>query len=137
MRFKRTRKNQKGVTLIELMMAVGLFLIGMQALLSINAQGIVEAKRAEYVYTAYNLAKNHLERLKAGAFTDLATANETSTQINADGDPDASGQFYRTTAAAIYNGNANLMQVTVSVYYTLKGVQSARPMQISDVIYNG
>ena len=130
--------NHKGATLLEISICMSLFLIGMQSLLTVTTQCMVYSKRAEYVYTAYNLAKNHMERLKAVNFSSLATAAETSTTINTDGDPDENGRFIRsTTVTSNYTGDANLVQITVSVYYVMKNVQSSKPMQISCVIYNG
>ncbi|MBI3252142.1 MAG: prepilin-type N-terminal cleavage/methylation domain-containing protein [Candidatus Omnitrophica bacterium] len=133
----RTSAN-RGVTLVEVMIAVFIFLIGMAGLLDVTIQCSTMGKRAEYAYTAYNLAKNHLERLKTYDFASLASAAETGTAINADGDPDASGSFTRsTTITTSYSNNANLTMAVVSVSYTMRGVQSATAMQVRYLFYNG
>ncbi len=130
-------QSQRGASLIEVLIAVGIFLIGMEALLAVATQSITHAKRAEYVYTASSLAKNHLERLRAYSFSALSSAAETDTLIDADGDSDPLGQFARTTTVTSnYGGDADLAQVTVSVYYTMRGVQSAQAMTVSCVIYD-
>jgi type IV pilus modification protein PilV len=129
--------NARGATLIEVMIAVLIFLVGMEALLAVSTQSMSANKRAEYVYTASTLAKNHLERLKSSSFSSLATAAETDTVINADGDVDAAGAFRRTTTVTTnYNANSNLTQVTVAVRYTMQGAQAAQPMSVSHVFYN-
>lgn len=133
----RKRKAQRGATLIEMMIAVGVFLIGMEALLAVATQSILHAKRAEYVYKASTLAKNHLERLRAYSYSSLANAEETDTIIDADGDPDPTGEFSRSTDVTTnYNGDADLTEVTVSVSYSIRGVQSAQPMSVTCVIFN-
>ena len=130
--------ENRGATLIEIMIAVAVFSIAMVGLLDVTAQCVTMGKRAEFAYTAYNLAKNHIERLKALDFASLASAAETGMVINADGDPDTSGLFARSTAVTTsYSNNANLTLVIVSVTYTMKGIQSAAPMQVRYLFYNG
>lgn len=129
--------GKKGATLIEVMIAVFIFLIGMASLLSVLTQSMKAGKRAEHVYAAYSLAKNHMERLKSMDFASLATAAETNLAINAEGSPDPSGLYIRSTSVSTgYTGNTNLTVVVVSVDYLMNGVQSAAPAQIHSVIYN-
>ena len=130
-------QNQRGASLIEVMIAVGMFLIGMEALLAVATQSIAHAKRAEYVYTASSLAKNHIERLRAYSFSALASAAETDTVIDADGDADPAGQFERTTTVTTnYTGDPDLTQLTVSVKFSMQGVLSAQAMSASCVMFN-
>ncbi|HTL70519.1 MAG TPA: prepilin-type N-terminal cleavage/methylation domain-containing protein [Candidatus Eisenbacteria bacterium] len=134
----RGKRRTRGSTLIEVMISVAIFLLGMQSLLSVSIASIMQAKRAEYVYKASGLAKNHMERLRAYSFAALSSAAETSTVINSDGDPDTTGSFIRTTTVTTnYNSNSNLTQVTVQVWFLMKGVQSPQPMTLSCVMYNG
>ena len=127
--------SKKGASLIEVLGSVLIFSIAMQALLAIYTQSSTMGKRSEYVYTAYNLAKNHVERLKTLDFADLSSAAESSTLLNQDGEPDPSGTYSRTTVVSPnYSGNVLLAQVTVTVHYMLKGIQSGTPMQITTVI---
>ena len=130
--------NRKGASLIEVMISVAIFVLSMQSLLAVTLASMTQAKRAEYVHIASGLAKNHMERLRAYSFSALANAAETSTLINTDGDPDDDGTFIRTTTVTTsYNSNANLTQVTVQVWFVLKGVQSGQPMSVTSVMYNG
>lgn len=129
--------NKAGTTLIEVVIAVFLFVIGMEALLVVSTQGMTMNKRVEYAYTAYNLSKNHLERLRLYSFDALSTAGETETLLNANGDPDLAGPFTRTTTIATgFEGNANLTQATVTVAYVLRGVQNSSQCQLSYVFFN-
>ncbi len=130
-------KDSNGVTLVEVMMAIFIFVFGIQGLLGVYLQSMQVGKKADYTYTAYNLAKNHIERLKTLNYALLPSSAETSTVINNDGDPDPSGSFIRTTTVtANYGGNALLTQVTVQVNYIFKGVQSSSPTQFATIILN-
>ena len=130
--------NTKGVTLVEVMGSVLVFMIGISALMGVYLQSITASKRAENAYTAYNLAKNRLESLKYLSFGDLVSATETSTVINKDGVPDISGAYSRSTAVTInYTGDSSLTQVTVSISYAISGVQSSVPIQMTTVFFNG
>lgn len=130
--------RDKGVTLIELLVAISVFMIGLLALLGIFTQSGSVGQRAQYSYTAYNLAKNHLERLRAMDFALLAGAAEPDgVRVNAQGVPDAAGAFLRTTdVATAYHGRADLTRVMVSVQYTFRGVQNTSPVTASTVIFD-
>ncbi len=130
---KHKHLNSNGATLIEVMISVGIFIMVLGSLLNVAVQSMRMGKRSEYVYTAFNLARNHIERLKAYDFASLSSASETSTAIDADGAPDESGLFTRSTTVS---ASGNIATVTVSVSYTMSGVQSAAPMQMSCIIYN-
>lgn len=134
-----TGPNQdKGITLIELLVAISVFMIGLLALLGIFTQSGSVGQRAQYSYTAYNLAKNHLERLRAVDFALLAGAAEPDgVRVNAQGVPDAAGDFLRTTeVVTAYHGRPDLTHVTVAVHYTFRSLQNASPLTVSTVIFD-
>src|SRR3989338_6032188 len=134
---KNKLKNSKGVTLVEVMMAIFIFVFGIQGLLGVYLQSMQVGKKADYTYTAYNMAKNHIERLKTLNYALLPSAAETSTIINNDGDPDPNGSFIRTTTVTPnFGGNALLTQVTVQVNYVFRGTQGASPTQFATIILN-
>ena len=130
--------KNKGFTVLEIMVAVSIFGIAIVSLLAVFTQAMTVSKRSDYAYTAYNLAKNHIERLRASSFSSLSLATETDTRINRDGDPDGAGEYLRsTTVTSNYGGSADLTQVDVQVSYEFKKVKSPQPMSLSTVIYNG
>lgn len=134
---KRMLNSGKGATLVEVLWAILMFTLGIEALLAVYVQSAQIGKKADSVYIAYNLAKNHIERLKELNYALLPSAAETSTVVNSDGDPDPGGLFIRTTTVTPnYNGSALLTQVTIQVNYALKGVTSANPTEITTVIVN-
>jgi Tfp pilus assembly protein PilV len=131
-------RSERGTTLLEVMASVMLFMIGIAAILSVILQSMSMAKRGEYAYTAYNMAKSRLETLKSMSFADLSSAAETDTRLDNDGVPDVDGDFRRSTAVTTsYTGDSNLASATVTVYYTFRGDESPSPMEMTTVIYNG
>ena len=128
--------NSKGATLIEVMGTIMVFMIGISALLGVFYASGAMAKRAQYAYTAYNIAKNHVEDLRAFSFSDLAVANETASVVDQNGVDDPTGQYIRTTTITTsYNSDASLTKIDVQVWYVLRGVQSQTPMQLTTVIF--
>lgn len=127
-----------GFTLLEVIVAISVFGIAISSLLAVYTQAATVSKRSDYAYTAYNLAKNHIERLRASAFSSLSQAAETDTRINRDGEPDEAGEYLRsTTVTTSYGSDANLTRVDVSVYYEFRKVKSPQAMSLSTVVYNG
>ena len=125
-----------GVTLVETMASVLLFALVVGSLLTLTLQNMTMGKRSEFAYTAYNLAKNHIETLKSMPFSNLANAAETATYLDATGTPNADGPFVRTTTVTTsYTGDVNLVQVQVSVNYLWQGTLSANATQLFAVIF--
>jgi type II secretory pathway pseudopilin PulG len=120
------------------MISVLVFSILIVALLDVFSKSQLMSKREESVYTAYSLAKNHIEMLKSISFSDLSVAEETLTAVDGTGEPEPSGLYRRTTdITTSYTGDADLTQITVEVYYTIRGALSDNPMEMTTVVYNG
>lgn len=129
-------KNIKGTTLVETMAAVLLFSLVIGSLVDVSLQSTGTGKRSEYAYTAFNLAKNHIETLKSMPFSNLVNAFEASTFLDATGAPNLDGPFIRqTTVTPNYAGDPNLVEIQVQVNYLWKGVPSANITQLSNVIF--
>ena len=132
---KKYQENA-GATLIEVMGAILIFMIGIAALLGVFYGSQAMSQRANYAYAAYNIAKNHIEDLRSFSFTDLAVANETSSVVDQNGVDDPAGQYLRTTTVTTsYNGDANLTELDVQVWYVIRGVQSPNPVELTTVIF--
>ena len=131
----RLIKSNAGMTLVETMAAVLLFAIVMGSLLNVSVQSMGMGKRAEYAFIAYNLAKNHIETLKSMPYSNLPNASETSTYLDATGAPNDDGPFVRNTVVTTnYTGDANLVEIQVTVNYLWKGALSANSTQLTGVI---
>lgn len=130
--------GSRGATLLEVMISVMIFSILIIALFDVFTQSQQMSKREELAYTAYNLAKNHVETLKSISFDDLAIADESLTAIDDTGEPDPAGLYRRTTETSpSYSGDPALTEITVDVYYMVRGVLSANPMEMTTVVYDG
>src|SRR5262245_24469645 len=122
MKLFRSPRSQKGVSLVETMAAVFIFGLVVASLLEVTARSMIIGRTSDAAYTAYNLAKNHLETLKAMPFSNLSSGTETDTLVNSSGVPDSNGTYSRTTAVTTnYTGDSGLTSVTVSVDYMVKG----------------
>ncbi len=130
------RLGQGGMTLVETMVAILVFGILLGGMMNITAASITAGKRAEYNYNAYNLAKNHIETLKSLPFSNLTSAAETDTYLDASGTPDINGNYKRTTTvSSSYSGDANLVQVQVQVDYRIRGAFAGKPTTLASVIF--
>ncbi len=133
----KKRSLNSGTTLIEVIGAIFVFSIAVQALIAVYLQSIQVGKRLDCAYTAYNLAKNRVEVLRSLNYTLLPSSVEDAVVVNSDGTPDPNGRFIRsTTITANYGGSALLTQAKVSVSYMLKGLKSSNPMEITTVLLN-
>ena len=132
----RVFSSVKGMTLVETMAAMFLFTLVLTAVLETTAQNTTMGIRTENAYLAYNLAKNHIETLKSLPFGSLSSAAESGTLLNALGVSDLDGAFKRTTTVTTgYSGDANLVQLTTSVDYKVKGAFVGHPMSITTVVF--
>jgi len=128
--------GNRGMTLVETMAAIAIFGIVLAGILNLSASSINTSKRADFAYTAYNLAKNHLETLRSMPYSTLANATESAVYLDNNGVADSEGNFIRSTeVTSSYGGDANLIRLTVSVDYIYRGVQAEYPTELSAVVY--
>ena len=118
------------------MVSVAIFVTVLAAIINVSLGSMSMGKRSEYAYTAYNLAKNHLETLRSMPYSNLANAAETNSYLDANGVSNADGPFIRsTTVTQNYSGDTNLVQLTVSVSYIYRGQQTPYPTSLSTVVF--
>ena len=130
--------SDRGLSLVELMIAVLIFAIGLTGVISVNIKSRYISAHSNSLYTAYNIAKNHIETIRSLSFTDVAFANETDVAINGDGVPDEDGVYRRTTLVSpAYSGNAALAKVSVSVVYIAQGKRLPVPVELTTVVFSG
>ena len=126
----------KGMTLVETMAATLLFAIVLTGILDLALGSMATGKRAEFAYSAYNIAKNHLETLRSMPYSTLANSSESNIYVDSNGTPDPDGNFIRTTdVTQNYNGDANLIELDVSVDYIFRGSASGHPTELSTVVF--
>jgi hypothetical protein len=121
---------------VETLVAILVFGAVVGVLLEVTAQSLTMGKRSEFAYTAYSIAKNHIETLKALPFSDAASAAESDVRVNSLGVPDDSGAFSRTSVVTPnYSSDSSLVLIAVSVDYMIKGAFVNKPTTISTVIF--
>ncbi len=109
-------RDPKGMTLVEVVVGAALITLMILALIATLSQGSVFSKRLERTYTASNLAEMRIDTLRKLDFAQIPQSTEVDIRVGKDGNMDASGQYYRTTAVVEnYDGNQYLTKVTVTV----------------------
>lgn len=130
-------KSNKGVTIIEGVIASALLLLALGGILSLFIQNIKAGKIVDYVYVATNLAKNEIERIREirreQGLDVLSSSSEEDIPINRNGVHDTNGDFKRTIIVNT-NYGTNLVKVTVKVNYRIMGVWSPMPVEIVTVV---
>ncbi|RKY42975.1 MAG: hypothetical protein DRP85_01215 [Candidatus Makaraimicrobium thalassicum] len=109
-------KTSRGITLVEVVMAVALTAIVVVSLGASMTQSSVFSMRIERVYTASYLAQRRIDMLKRLRFDELSGAAETDIRIGADGNIDSNGDYTRTTEITTnFDGNPYLTKIKVTV----------------------
>jgi prepilin-type N-terminal cleavage/methylation domain-containing protein len=124
--------NRKGMTLIEVVVSAAILGLIVVTVIAMLAQSSVFSRRIDHVYATNNLAKKRMDDLKRYFVSDLAViAVETDVRIDANGDPDESGDYIRTTAVTEdYDSNPYLYKVQVSVDRVVDGAAYGSPAVI-------
>jgi type IV pilus assembly protein PilV len=123
---KTLRKNQQGFTLLELLIAISIFAIGLLSIAGMQITAIRTNSSANTLTAGSALAAGILEEILAWpADTGVLKANATNSAWDFDPDPGAtmnqkfingSGQYTGTYSVATnYNGNTDLSRITVVV----------------------
>lgn len=120
--------NQKGLTLMEVVVASAIVALVVVSLLITISQSAVFTEESDKIYTASILAQRRIDVLKNFAFSDLPdTAPEADTPIDVNGDDVT--DYYRTTEITEnYDGYSDLMQIKVSVDRVVNGEKSGNPV---------
>jgi len=123
--------NKTGISLSEVLFSSLILTIVLVSVLLVFIQSVDMSSRIDYQYTAANLAKNGIERIRSamntsGGFNSLynnpTEYEETDTTVNGEGDADINGSFRRTINITPDTSNNRLIQIEVSVTYKYRGV---------------
>lgn len=130
-------KTNKGMTIIECVVASVIMLLALGGILSLFLQNIKAGKMVDYTYIATNLAKNRIERVREirreQGLSALSSLSEENVCLDRDGVSSQSGDFRRTTIIDSAYG-PNLVKVTVRVDYKIMGIWSPLPVEIVTVV---
>ncbi|MGH7499415.1 MAG: type IV pilus modification PilV family protein [Gemmatimonadales bacterium] len=120
-------RNERGFTLISVLLAVSMLTIGLlalartQAILTASESGV--SNRA----VALAIATDRLEQLRGSDPTTLAS--EGAVAVDANGQPSASGAYQRSVTVTL--DQANLLRLKVTVTYP----RMTAPVQLEALIY--
>ncbi len=127
--------DSRSSTIAEVIISVLIVSVTISGTLNLIVQNIASGDAMSYIYSATNLAKNRIERLKAIDFSLLSDAVEVDTFLDGDGIPHPEGEFRRTTDIIVpYGGNSNLAFIDVKVYYAIRGVENAVPARMTTIL---
>lgn len=116
---RRFFQGEKGMTLMEAIVAVMLIAVTMLSVLLAVTQSVVFSKKADILYTASYLAQRRIDVIKRFDFSALKDAEENDVRVGADGTQDVNGDYLRSTEVTeSYDLNPLLAKVKVTVKRT-------------------
>ena len=122
-------RNQRGYSLISMLVAIVLLSVGVLALMRTTGE-IVEGYGTTGVRTtALSIARGYLEELRTRDPATLVT--ESAVTVNSSGIADGNGDFSR--AVTVTSPQTNLRQVVVTVNFP----RAARPIELITLVFVG
>ena len=120
-------RNERGFTLISVLLAVSMLTIGLLALARTQAILTASESGVSNRGVALAIATDRLEQLRG---SDPATlASEPAVTVDANGQPSASGAYQRSATVTL--DQANLLRLTVTVTYP----RMTSPVKLEALIY--
>ncbi len=122
MLFPKKLNNQKGLSLIETIIALTVLTMGVVYLVSLFPYGLSSAKISEQQTVGVNLAQAKMEELISKAYEEVAAGQVSETSLGSI-DPDFSS-YSRQTSVALVDGDLNsslvdlgLKKIGVTVFW--------------------
>jgi prepilin-type N-terminal cleavage/methylation domain-containing protein len=112
---RRGQAKQDGFSLIELMIALTVLIIGVTGIMTLQTSSMQASAYSRHATEASVLAEDWMETLRTIPIAGLANGNE---KVNAQGFPDAAGLFTRTWT--VVNDGTNL-QLTITASWLERG----------------
>jgi len=110
--------NQKGFTLVEVMIALVILSVGILAMAEMQIVAIKANARSKNITSAIILTEGKLEELKAAGFSDPSFSNGTISEGNIDETGASGGKFDRVTIIEDYDSSDDMKKVTVTISWT-------------------
>jgi len=133
-------KFKKGLSLVELLVAVSLIAICITAVMGVVIQSTELGKSTDAAYIAISIARNRIERAREvrenKGYSSLPDMIEEEVYVDRHGTPTPGandGDFRRTTLINTAFGD-DLTQVTVQVEYKRRGLFSPAPIELVTVL---
>ncbi|HPC48677.1 MAG TPA: type II secretion system protein [Kiritimatiellia bacterium] len=111
------RTDQSGMTVVELMVAMGLLVIILTAVFPLVDQMISRFQMARDHYVAASLSQGRIERARGVPYSDLHLYRELGTRVDDFGNAaDPAGRFLRKTEVTVNSPTTNMTHMTVTTY---------------------
>lgn len=114
----RHNKNQNGVTLVEVLIALVILSIGLLALAGLQVVVIKGNAGSKNLTSAVILAEAKIEQLKSDGFDSLVNGESQDPNNLVDPTGQAGGIFTRSWVIADYLGSADMRQIIVTLTWT-------------------
>jgi type IV pilus modification protein PilV len=126
------QKNDKGFTLIEMLIAISIFAIGFLAVASLQISAGKNNRTASEVTAAVNLASDRMERLMSASFTDALLDSDPTKNPHPDNQGKYNIQWVVTDTDLSADGvdDAKIVNLTVSWTPYLSGGAAQRNVNI-------
>ena len=118
---QRVLRSSRGITLVELMIALLLFGVGVMALAQSMPEGLATRDRARRMSVAASLAQETVERLRDLPFLDVDLAGG----LHTDPDNPIRGAYQRSWTVQNDTPTTNMKRVTVTVTFVTSSPDSA------------
>lgn len=128
---KRTRRQTRGFTLLEVMIALVILTFAMMAVLSMVLQGTSDQQAAREQQTAREAAMARIEQIKSGAFTSVPSFNNQTFVVEGLSDQAQSDRKARGSVA-IDSSNPRLYDILVTVSW--KGRKGASSYSMRSLV---
>jgi len=112
---QKRKSRQEGVSLVEVVVALLVFsmcVAGICRLISMGRQG---SDNARAHYTAINVAKNRIERVKTFEFPQIELFAQNNVTVNRSGGVDVNGDYRMTTTVSSITNNLKEVVVRVDI----------------------
>ena len=123
-------KNDKGFSLVSVMVAIVLISIGILSIFSTQVSAYSLQTHANARTAAVNIARAHMEQIKAQDPRTLGAVPLSPERVDSDGQPDEKGAFTRKVDIA--SGGDHLKQVTVIVDFP----KAKQPIELVTLVYH-
>jgi prepilin-type N-terminal cleavage/methylation domain-containing protein len=124
------QKNDKGFTLIEMLIAISIFAIGFLAVASLQISAGKNNRTASEVTAAVNLASDRIERLMGVPFDDAFVDPAANPHLDNQGKYDIQWNVTNTDLSADGVDDAKIVNLTVSWTPYLSGGAAQRNVNI-------
>jgi type IV pilus assembly protein PilV len=129
-------KNQQGFSLIELLVAISLFAIGVLSVISMQVTGIKSNSIANKLSAATGLAQETMDDIMSWSISDpKLNSNNTNSTYDLNGPDNANdnvvipgaGTFRATYSTAINTPVTGVTQITVNIFRVIGGTSEENP----------